>query len=342
MYSLPNLPHCVVLVGLALIPPGLLHAQASLATGGQEATLPAAPATDALPTAPAAQPDAFAAWNQMLRDVARMGVRAAGENNSSSAETSPMDAPMPGDSTSLSGMRGRQEGDDGMHAGAGHHGAMGGPRGDDADGQSPAMASGTHSDMSPGGGMHRGGGMGFQGSDSGMGAMQSDGLGGAPGGRMGGRPGGSGSLNLGSLFQLAGDAGRGLSANGHTAVGSALGMVPGLTGSGLNLPMASSVGNFRFSYQSPLSFTGMNGTQLAVHGYGSGVATYDSPHARSGRVDFSASAMMGMGTSGSAAGMSTGGGGAGMGHGGGPGGGHGGPGSSQSQPSAAVSLHLSF
>ncbi len=160
------------------------------------------------------------------------------------------------------------------------------------------------------------------------------------GGMGGGQPGGS-PLNFGSLFQLAGDLGRGLDSSGHTSLGTALGTLPTLsqlTRSGLSLPMASSAGNFRFSYQSPLSFAGMNGTSLAVHGYGSGFAAYDSPHARSGRFDFSASALMGMGSGSTASGVNS----SSMGHGGpgGPGG-HGGS-NSQSQPSASVSLHLSF
>jgi hypothetical protein len=63
---------------------------------------------------------------------------------------------------------------------------------------------------------------------------------------------------------------------------------------GLSLPMNSSFGNFRFSYQSPFSLT--NNLQMnALNGYGSGFATYESPHARSGRIDFSASAKVGMG-----------------------------------------------
>jgi hypothetical protein len=105
---------------------------------------------------------------------------------------------------------------------------------------------------------------------------------------------------------------------------------------GLSLPMNSSFGNFRFSYQSPFSLT--NNLQMnTLNGYGSGFATYESPHARSGRIDFSASAKVGMG---SANGMSNYGsdwmnqGGAGV-HG--PGG-HG----ANEQPSTAVSFRLKF
>ena len=155
--------------------------------------------------------------------------------------------------------------------------------------------------------------------------------------------GGSGGLlNINSLFQLAGDASRGLTGSGHSSLGSALGVIPmlsQLTRGGVQLPVGSSFGSFRVSYQSPLSFSGMNGSSIAMRGYGSGAAAYNSPHVRSGRVDFSASAVMGMGSNGA-----TGSPGGGMGQGGSSG--HGGPcnhaGSNQSDPSASVSLHLSF
>lgn len=304
----PVLQACLLL-GLAQVVSGLTYAQAPLATNGQKATLSASSAaTDVLPVTPtpAPQPDAFAAWNALLQDVARIGIRAASQNGVGSG--SPMDAPMPGETNGLTQTRSASsDGEPGTHTGFGHGSGMHRPMGGD-----PMRTNGPGT-MQAGNNMSRG---------------------------MGGGPRGAGSLNVGSLFQLAGDAGHGLTAGGYTGLGSALGVLPTIsqfTRSGLSLPVASSIGNFRLSYQSPLTLPGMNGSTFAMHGYGSGFAAYDSPHARSGRVDFSASATMGMGSSGSAGGMSGGGG--GMGHGG-PGN-HNGP-SNQPQPAASVSLHLSF
>ncbi|HWT67435.1 MAG TPA: hypothetical protein VN151_15080 [Terracidiphilus sp.] len=295
---------------------------------------------DALPGAPAPQTDSFAAWNALLRDVMRMGVRAASQNDiSAAASGSPMDAPMPGETNGLAQSRSASDNaGPGIQTGGHHSGGMRGPMEEDsmqADGPGYGGNAGTAPSMNQGMGFHGG-----TGTEMGAGPMQSSsgmnrGMGGGPRG---------GSLNLGSLFQLAGDASRGLNASGYTGLGTALGVLPTisqLTRGGLSLPVASSVGNFRLSYQSPLTLPGMNGSTFAMHGYGSGLATYDSPHARSGRVDFSASAMMGMGSS-STGGMSGGPGGGvgGMGHGG-PGGSHSGPGT-QTQSSASVSLHLSF
>ncbi|HWA95466.1 MAG TPA: hypothetical protein VG844_12765 [Terracidiphilus sp.] len=152
-------------------------------------------------------------------------------------------------------------------------------------------------------------------------------------------------FNLASLFQLANDASRGFSASGQTQLGSALRLLPALNQftRGISLPMNSSFGSFRLSYQSPLHFQGMNGTSLAVHGYGSGLADYESPHMHSGKLDFSASALMGIGTGeGATRAMAAGGGGRGsqgmdM---------HGGQnnrgGNGEGQPSASVSVRLSF
>lgn len=341
-------------LGLALAGPGLLIAQTPLAATGQ------APASaDALPSAPAAQTDALSAWNQLLRDVARIGMHAAEANTGSASSGGPMNTSMPGESTGkmqtstgFASDGGAVHGDSmrggGMRGGSAQAGGMGDSR--PGAGSMGAGSMGGSGFRGGSGGPGMGSGMG-SGMGGGMNAMHSSGQGGmggmgqgGPGGGSGGmggqgRPGGS-SLNLGSLFQLAGGVGRGLSASGYSGVGTALSTIPALTGGGLSLPMNSSVGNFRFAYQSPLNFSGMNGTALAMHGYGSGVAAYDSPHARSGRVDFSASALMGMSASSGAGGG--GGQGGGMGHGGpgGPGG-HGG-GGGQTQPSASVSLHLSF
>jgi hypothetical protein len=129
------------------------------------------------------------------------------------------------------------------------------------------------------------------------------------------------------------------SMGGSANSGSPLGPMPSfnqMMHGGLSLPMNSSFGNFRFSYQSPFSLS--NSLQMnTLNGYGAGFATYESPHARSGRIDFSASAKVGMG---SANGMSN--------YGsdwmnqGGPGGhGPGGHGAAD-QPSTAVSFRLKF
>lgn len=298
--------------GLALAGSGLLCAQAPLTASGQIGPLASAP--EALPSAPATRQDSFAAWNELLRDVTQIGIRAAVANGSisSGVGSGPLETALPGESSPATAGMANQ----------------------------PATSPGNGS-MQPGaiGTAGRGGGPGPQMGNS----MQTNGFAHGPGGgRPDGQPGGS--LNLGFLFQLAGGLGRGLNSSGYTGLGTALGMLPTLsqlTRAGINLPVASLLGNFRVSYQSPLNLAGMNGTSPTVRGYGSGFAAYDSPHARSGRLDFSASALMGtssgMGGQGGASG--------GMGSGGpgghGPGGGHGG-GSSQSQPSASVSLHLSF
>ncbi|WP_157439994.1 hypothetical protein [Terracidiphilus gabretensis] len=150
------------------------------------------------------------------------------------------------------------------------------------------------------------------------------------------RGGRASSFNPGSISQLSGDVSRGLAAGGHTNAASVLGALPSanqLLRGGLNLPVNSSLGNFRLSYQPPFSLN--NNFQFKdASGFGSPSAVYESPHARSGHVDFSASAKVGVG---SAMEMN------------GPGGGQNGigghtpghPGNS-SDPSSSVTLKLSF
>lgn len=139
-----------------------------------------------------------------------------------------------------------------------------------------------------------------------------------------------GTTGLGALSQLDGDLSRGLGAGGHSNAAAALGVLPSFNQflhGGLSLPASSSFGNFRLSYQSPFSVTN-NFQMKEMNGYGSGFATYDSPHLRSGRVDFSASAKIGMGN-----GINQGGFGA-----------HGpdGHGGNSSDPSTSLAFHLSF
>jgi len=270
----------LLLLCIAIILIGTAHsaAQAPPATAnlsGPQIDASAQTPQSSLASSPSSTSNAYNAWNELLRDVARLGLMAATQNNGGA-----------------------------MHAGpGGETGISGG-----------AMQSGSSAA-----------------------AMQA-GAGNAPDGARGGS--GGSVLNLGSLFQLAGSFSRALNGSGHSGIGSAVGVVPmlgQLTRGGLSMPVGSSLGSFRIGYQSPLSFSGMNGTSLTMRGYGSGSAAYDSPHMRSGRIDFSASAAMGVGASGGAGAP----GGAQGGHGPGGAGGHA-PGNSQSTPSASVSLHLSF
>lgn len=154
---------------------------------------------------------------------------------------------------------------------------------------------------------------------------------GAPG-NIGGR------ANFGSISQIASDLSRGLGASGHTNAATIVGALPSLNQmlrSGLNLPVNSSFGNFHLTYQSPFSLSN-NFQMRPTNGYGSGFAAYDSPHAHNGRVDFSASAKVGMGSANS---MSAGGNNQAIGsHA--PGGR--GPGGSSAEPSTSLSFHLAF
>lgn len=162
------------------------------------------------------------------------------------------------------------------------------------------------------------------------------------GGGMGGRGFSGGGLGLGSISPLAGDMSRGLGAAGNGAAAGFFGAVPSFnpfTRGGLSMPMNSSFGDFRFSYQSPFSLSN-NFAMNHMNGYGAGFATYNSPHVRDGKVDFSAFAKVGMGSAGGmnnlgGDGVNTGAFGVSRGLGGR------GPGASE-QPSSSVSLRLAF
>lgn len=289
-----------IFIGLALAGSCLLYAQDEPATAKHSVSQSNSSATGAFPAADTSVPsapagtDAYSEWNQLLRDVAQMGMRAA--------------------SPSAAGGKG------GINQGASSGFSSGPSNG------SPMQAGGRYA-----------------------GGMESGSVGNPASGPAGGsRLRGGNSGNLGSLFQLAGDVSRGLDASGHANLGTALGVLPTLNQlvrGGLSLPMSSSFGSFRLSYQSPLALGSMMGSRMMTNGYGSGLAAYQSPHARSGRVDFSASALMGMGSGGASSyrGGQNGGMGGGMGQGGSGGHGPGGHGAGgQSEPSASVSLHLSF
>jgi hypothetical protein len=178
------------------------------------------------------------------------------------------------------------------------------------------------------------------GAGSGFGAGMGTGFRGASGG-SGNYGEGFNGFNLGSFPPLTGDPGRGPGVGGHGNAAGAIGAVPSfnqLFRGNLSLPVNSSFGNFRLSYQDPLSLS--NSFQMrGLNGYGSGFATYDSPHARSGRIDFSASAKVGMSSGYGSSGY-------GMGNFGSGGtnapGSHGPGGNPAGQPSSAVSLHLTF
>lgn len=150
---------------------------------------------------------------------------------------------------------------------------------------------------------------------------------------------GAGGMNVagGMQGQGTGLSGQGFE-GGHGGHNGAGGGMPGgdfsfnqLMRGNLAMPMNSSIGNFKLSYQSPFSAT--SGLQS---GYGSPAATYESPHARSGKIDFSAAAKVGVGGMNGVSGSNSFGGG-----GGGMGGGHG-PGGRGDAPSTSVALHLSF
>lgn len=161
----------------------------------------------------------------------------------------------------------------------------------------------------------------------------------ASGGRGMGAQGGGGmgrGRNGGGMFQMDGASSQGMSQDLGLS-GTDAQAAKELMRGGVSLPMSSSIGNFRVAYQSPFSLT--NGMVHEGGGFGSSSAMYDSPHARTGGIDFSASAKVGMGSMmGAGGGMS----GMGGGHGGGIGmGGPGGRGGS-ADPSTSVTLHLSF
>jgi hypothetical protein len=208
-----------------------------------------------------------------------------------------------------------------------------------------------------------GNGMNFNGGPGG--AASSGGV-----GRTGAGPGGN-STSLDSLFRMAGDLSSDLGAGKNGSIGTALRLLPKLnqlSRGGLNLPLNSSFGSFRLSYQNLFGGTGspMGGRT----GYGSPSASFNSTHMRTGKIDFStaASVSSGFGMSagissfggqsaggasfspqvGGSGGMdrvtSGGGGGPMGGQGSGPGGGPGRTGGAggQIRPSASLSLHLNF
>jgi len=162
---------------------------------------------------------------------------------------------------------------------------------------------------------------------------------------------------------MASGLSRDLGAGRGGATGVALGVLPTLsrlTSGGLSLPMNSSLGSLRFSYQNLLGGMGGQGGGMGTRSsFGSPSASFSSSHYRAGKIDFSTSATVG----GMSAGMSSFGGGAGGGgrasgmlgssggggSGGGPGGGQGGQGApggggsgGEKHPTASLSLHLSF
>jgi hypothetical protein len=240
----------------------------------------------------------------------------------------------------------------GLHGGGEHGGPGGsrqqGPSGDNFSGSKPAFSSSSQDTMHYGSEMRTRAGAGIGSSDfdsgvpSGFSSDAGNAVDGNTGNQFGGtsgngfRGGRAGSFNPGSISQLSGDLGRGLAAGGHTSAAAALGALPAanqLLRGGLNLPVNSSLGNFRLSYQSPFSLN--NNFQFKdANGFGSPTAVYESPHARSGHVDFSASAKAGVGSAtemnGSGSGGQNGIGGHTPGH----------PGSSD--PSSSVTFKLSF
>jgi hypothetical protein len=190
----------------------------------------------------------------------------------------------------------------------------------------------------------------------------------------GNAPGGS-AIGLGSLFQLAGNMSRDLGAGKSGVLGTALGALPALnqlTRGGLNLPLNSSIGNFRLSYRDLLN---NGGNELGGNlGSGAPSASFTSSHFKAGKIDFSAAASVNgesaSGGSGMSAGISsfggqasgggqiaggasltsqTGGGAAGNsmggpsgGAGGGQSGGNNSSGGGGKRPTASLSLHLNF
>jgi len=226
-----------------------------------------------------------------------------------------------------------------------------------------AFQFGMHSSNLSGG---AGGGGNFNGGGQGIGGASgfSSGGGANP---MGSAPGGS-AVGLGSLFQLAGNVSRDLGAGKSGVLGTALGTLPALNQlmrGGLNLPLNSSIGNFRLSYRDLL---GSGGNALGGNfGSGSPSASFTSSHFKTGKIDFSAAASVNGGSAGGGSGMSAGissfggqaaggasltsqaGGGTAGGSmpSGGAGGGQGGPGGNSGngggkRPAASLSLHLNF
>jgi hypothetical protein len=217
------------------------------------------------------------------------------------------------------------------------------------------MRSGNHSVVSGGGSGFNGGG---QGSSGGVASQSGAGLGRTEAGRS--------SFDLNSILGTASNLSRDLGAGKSGTLGTALGVLPAfnqLMRGGLNLPLNSSFGSFRLSYQNLLG--GAGGAMGGRTGSGSPSASFTSSR-KIGWVDFSAAASLSGGSitggSGTSTGMSSFGGQAGgsMGgasadsstgggqsggepgsQGGGPGGPSGGNGGGK-RAAASVSLHLSF
>jgi hypothetical protein len=193
------------------------------------------------------------------------------------------------------------------------------------------------------------------------GAGPAGGLGNSSAPQPGGMPGRSGSApggtpaNLDSLFRMASTLSGDLGAGRYGSLGTALRVLPAfsqLTRSGFNLPFSSSLGNFNLSYR---DLFGAGSSAIGGRGgYGSPSASFNSPHMRSGKIDFSVAASVSGGSMGgsSSFGGKAGGGmgsvpaggsmGAPGGHPSGGPGGSGSGGSSDKGPGASVSLHLSF
>jgi hypothetical protein len=322
----------------ALCGPALLRAQAPDQTPNQTPTAapssapanqPASQPSDSSPQtsdtgAPNTSHNSGNAWKPLLRDLAKTGMNRAGLHGG------------PGGS-----------GPGGPHGG--------GPNGGGS-GSGPAMSSYPEDGVHYGSGIRPSTGAGIGSSDfnggisNGFSGDTGNAFGGDTENQFSGAPGNGfrsssaapgsfnpGSFNLGSLSQLSGNLGRGLAAGGHTNAAAALGALPSFSQSlhsGFSLPVSSSLGSFRLSYQSPLSLT--NNFQIRdMNSFGSSMAAYDSPHLRSGHIDFSAAAKVGVG---STTGMSDPG---GMGQSGF--GGHTpGRGGNSSDPSSSVSFRLLF
>jgi hypothetical protein len=133
---------------------------------------------------------------------------------------------------------------------------------------------------------------------------------------------------------MLGDLSHGLAFGGNNGAAAAVGTLPTFSQflrSGLSLPMDSGLGSVHFSYQAPLLLN--NNMQFkTMNNYGGGFATYESPHAHTGLLDLSVSAKVGVADSANGMGANS------------FSGVHGGRGAgvTGTQPSSAMSLHLSF
>jgi hypothetical protein len=206
-----------------------------------------------------------------------------------------------------------------------------------------------------------GDGMGFNGSGQRSGGAASQ-LGCGPGRTEVGRN----FFDLSSILETSSNLSRDLGAGKSGTLGTALGVLPAfnqLMRGGLNLPLNSSFGSFRLSYQDLLG--GAGGAIGSKTGFGSPSVSFSSSH-KAGWIDFSAAASLSGGSITGGSGMSTGmssfggqaagsmgsasadsstGGGQSGGGPGSQGGGPGGPGGGNSggkRPAASLSLHLSF